>query len=266
MGSTPKDIQLDLPDIPKLKKIVPNDFVRSALFTVANHRTQRKYSNALEIYSYNSSSITYTGEELRQEDEDVWLQLISLASEAKSSMIEIAPYTFLSSIGWPQRVHYRDRLKSCLVRLAATNLSVVNKEFQEGLDLSLVRKFSWEGGGKSKEWRVWLEPEVIRLFSKLGQTYTKLEWEQRIKLRPLAKWLHAFYSTHKHPYPISLEILRKLTGSKSKTFKHFKSNIREALVELVQVGFIKPTYYIDKENFLYLERVLRKSNLVTIDE
>src|SRR3990167_3011136 len=246
--------QFLLPHIPEGKRIVINDLIRSSLFTVSNHNCKREYLKEKTLYSFYSTEIIFTGEELRQDDEDVWLQLIYSASDAQSDKIHFKPYSFLSQIGWPSRTQYRDRLKDSLTRMSATNLKIYNRDYQQGIGLSLVRRFEWfEGDRKLNEWQVWLEPEIVKLFSALGRVYTKIQWDQRKQLKPLAKWLHAFYSSHAEPAPILLSKLKELSGSKTKSFRHFKENIREALFELVQIGFCT-TFFIDAKNQLHFSR------------
>ncbi len=250
-----------LPHIPNDKRIIPNDMIRSALFTVGNHNAARPFLKNQKIGSFRSSEIIYTGEELRQDDEDIWLQLIYSASEAKSNQIEFKPYTFLSQIGWPQRVQYCERLKASLSRLSATTLSIYNPYFEKGIGFSLVRKFEWHTDGEQlRSWKVWLEPEVTKLFGELGKMYSKIHWEQRKKLKPLAKWLHAFYSSHAKPEPIHLSRLMELCGSKMKTVKHFKANLRESLIELVRIGFLDPDVFIDENQFLHVVRTKELSS------
>ena len=244
-----------LPHIPHDKRIAPNDLIRSALFTVSNHNAPRAFLKNQKIGSFRSTEIIYTGEELRQDDEDVWLQIIYAASTEKSNHITFKPYTFLSHLGWAQRTQYCDRLKASLLRLSATALSLYNPFFEKGIAFSLVRKFEWHTDGEQlRHWSVWIEPEVMRLFGELGKMYSKIHWEQRKKLKPLAKWLHAFYSSHAIPEPIHLDRLMQLCGSKMKTVKHFKSNLRNSMIELVKISFIEPDVYIDENAFLHVTR------------
>ncbi len=250
------DAELFLPYIVDAKRIIPNDLIRSSLFTISNHRQKRDYLSDKMLFTFGQTEINYRGEELRQDDEDVWLQLIYLASQNQNSSVEFMPYTFLSEIGWPGRSQYRDKLKECLERMTATNLGIKNKEHKAGLSISLVRKFSWRDdvGDPIKKWRVWLEPEILRLFE--NQNYSKLEWEQRKKLNPLAKWLHAYYTSHHEPYPVSVPTLMKACGSKTKTLKHFKPMLREAMVDLVQVKLLRD-FFIDAKNILHVKKCHR---------
>lgn len=243
-----------LPSIAQKKRIIPNDIIRSSLFTISNHNRKRDFLKNHTIYTFGVTQITYTGEELRQDDEDVWLQLIFLASHSKSDSIEFMPYRLLSQVGWPQRTQYRDKLKLILERMSATNVDISNTQIQAGLSLSLIRKFTWYDksiGSSLKKWKIWLEPELVKLFG--INLYTKLDWEQRKRLTPLAKWLHSYYSSHAQPIPITIHTLKKACGSKTKAFKHFKASLREALQNLVKIGFLE-TYFINAANIVEVKR------------
>lgn len=247
------DTQLLLPYVVDAKRIIPNDLIRSSLFTISNHNQKREYFSDKMLFTFGQTEINYRGEELRQDDQDVWMQLIFLASKSQNASVEFMPYRFMSEIGWPGRTQYRDKLKECLERMTATKLGIKNKEHKAGLAISLVRKFLWrdETGEATKKWTVWLEPEVVKLFE--NQNYSKLEWEQRKKLTPLAKWLHSYYTSHHEPYPVSVPTLMKACGSKTKTLKHFKMMLKDALVDLVQVRLLRE-YFIDAKNILHVKK------------
>ena len=81
---SPTVTQLQLPLWPNDLRGIPNAFARSALFNVANARKgERSNVKRLEIAALRGISITYTGEELRQDDEDVFLQLLHIARDTE---------------------------------------------------------------------------------------------------------------------------------------------------------------------------------------
>jgi len=254
---------MELPQSTNVRRIIPNDFIRSSLFTVSNHRQARKYLKNNNIYSFGKTEITYTGEELRQDDEDVWLQLLYNAAKEQNFETEFMPYSFLKQLDWAARVQYREKLFESINRMVATNITIKNKYVQQGLSLSLVRKFSWQDkkGDKLKFWKVWLEPEVLKLFE--NYTYTRLLWDQRKKLKPLAKWLHAYYSSHADPYSVKVSTLHIACGSNIKQQKHFKENLRNALFELVSVGFLID-FYIGPDNLVYVTKKQKKSQFIKV--
>lgn len=242
-----------LPQCTSGRRAIPYDFVRSSLFNIANHKTPREFLKEHYLCTFGNTKILYSGEELRQDDEDVWMQIIHIAAKNKTLEVEISPYSFLKQLGWPPKVQYKEKLIKSLSRLVATNLSITNSNLTEGVSLSLIRKFFWKDGEDKamKSWRIVVESELVKLFE--NYTFVKLFWDHRQKLKPLAKWLHAYYSSHVEPYPVKVQTFHKTTGSKTKLLKHFKENLRKALIELVQVGFLED-FWIDPENRVFVSK------------
>jgi hypothetical protein len=81
---------------------------------------------------------------------------------------------------------------------------------------------------------------LIELYEKDGGGWTAVDWEQRRKLKrkPLALWLHGFFSSHAEPFPMSVEHYRILSGSQTKEKWKFKQNLKTALEELKTVKAI----------------------------
>lgn len=70
-----------LPLWPEEVRCAPNEFLRSALFNARNRNQMRRYLRQETLAIIGKGRITYTGEELRQDDATVWLQLIQMASD-----------------------------------------------------------------------------------------------------------------------------------------------------------------------------------------
>ena len=70
-----------LPLWPEGIRCAPNEFLRSALFNARNRNQRRRYLQQETLAIIGSGRITYTGEELRQDDATVWLQLIQMARD-----------------------------------------------------------------------------------------------------------------------------------------------------------------------------------------
>src|SRR5215472_12535096 len=67
--------------------------------------------------------------------------------------------------------------------------------------------------------------------------WTQLEWEERMALKgkPLAQWLHSFYSSHAAPFPLSTAYLHEKTGSTRPLLKNFRTDLKNALATLEKV-------------------------------
>ena len=232
-----------LPLWPNGVRGIPNSIARSALFNVSSLRKgERKHYKQREIAALGGISITYTGEELRQDDEDVFLQILHLArTHDLGTEVEFTGHSLLTALMWTINNGSKKRLHECLVRLSATALEITvidRNGTREGYSGSLVRAFRWrdETTGKSaRKWMVRLEPEIAALFD--PQCYSRLDWTLRMQLPPLAKFLHTFYHTHSVPFPYKIEKLHQLTDSDTKSMRHFRANVKEALEILVGKHF-----------------------------
>lgn len=233
---------------------LPNVIARSALFNARRPNTSREMVKKIPVSSVVDVSIRYTGEELRQDDETVFMQLIHLTQHQPfAEDIQFTPYSFLKLIRWPNNGHYHHKLHTIIDRLNATGITITMKGCVYGG--SLVSNFVYLDEithEKRKEWLVCLDPKIINLFQNSG--YCHIIWAQRVALKkPLAQWLQAYYATHKEPYPVKIETIRDLSGSKTLALKSFRETLKKAFDELVKVGFLT-SYLIDKQGLVHVKR------------
>jgi hypothetical protein len=180
-------------------------------------------------------TLTYSGEELRQDDQDVFLQLVHMMRAVPiGHMIEATGYGILSALGWGSGGKDYSRLRTSIERLARTNIEI------KGEDLlfigRLLPSMTRVGSTASSRFSLWLDPNVIKLFGK--DMYSMVDWEDRLSLSVLAKWLHSFYFTHREPKAYRVDTLHQLCGSKQKELRVFKQKLRLALEELVVIKFL----------------------------
>lgn len=232
------DVESKLPSCPDDKRMLPNEVVRSALFSARNRRTPRVLLKNAPIAVIGTGKLTYTGEELRQDDELVWMQLIHLAKKVPlTSAVEFTPYEFLKSISKTTGKENYTWLRNCLSRMQATAVAIYSERLGEGFSASLIRKFSWvdESGKSLKKWCVWLEPEMRSLFDEVSW----LNWEQRRQLPDgIASKLMGYWASHRQPLPVKLSTIQTLCGS-SAAPREFKRSLLSALEELRKVNFLE---------------------------
>lgn len=235
---------------------LPNAMARSALFTCANQRAPRTEFKRQQIASLANYEIYYSGTELRQEDEDVLLQVIHYARLSPlGEMVEITGNQLLSALKWNNSSRDYTRLRDCIDRLKEGTLKIVQNTGSAGYSGSLIRKFAWQGSEESDKrtkWKIYLEREIIALFA--DDSYTLLRWEERAALGRLAKWLHSFYHSHRDPHPIKTETLCGLSGSKSKDLRGYRRELKKALDELVEIGFLKSWKHIVETDVIMVAR------------
>lgn len=219
---------------------LPNAMARSALFTCGNRRTARAEYKREKIATVAGYEIHYTGSELRQDDEDVFLQIVHFARiQPLGDVVEISGNALLRALGWNSSSKSYARLRDIIERLKEATIKIVQENQTAGYSGNLIRKFAWQSEDASAartKWKIYLEKEIIALFA--DDSYTLLDWEDRTKLGYLAKWLHSFYYTHQTPVPYKVATLHKLSGSKSTDLAGFRRDLKAALDELMEIGFL----------------------------
>jgi len=239
---------------------LPNALARCGLFSARRDESEneaREYLPGVEIPALSNYRINYRGEELRQDDSAVFMQLVHLAREQPlGSRVSFTAHSFLKDIGWATNGEAYSRLRACFERLKANYIQISTKDNSGGYAKSLIRAFYWQNdqGETLQYWSIELEPDIIKLYG--DTTYTVIQWRQRKMIGTravLALWLHSFLATHFDPMPISVEKYKELSRSRCKTLFHFKAQLKTALERLIEVGFLD-SYQITDKNLVVLTR------------
>lgn len=236
--------QMELPFWPTDARALPNELLRSALFNARNKTVPRQHWRAGQpttIAVVGDGVIEYVGEELRQIDETVWLQLIHLArGQPLGQPVEFVAAHFCAAIGWPLCRGSYNQLRTCLSRMQAASLTVASARLGKGVSLSMIPRFQFEDvrtKQRLRRWIVTVAPELVQLFG--GQHFSWLEWKQRLGLPDgVATWLHGYYCTHREPMPVAVEVLARGAGLVSMSRKTLSDSIRRGLNGLKRVGFL----------------------------
>lgn len=225
---------IQLPLWPEPKRGTPNSFIRSALFAAIQSK-DRVFLKEATLASQKGIAVKFTGEQLNQEDLTVWETLAHLARQHPlGHNCEFTAHGLLKSLGMGTGLSQHRQLHSTIIRLTACAVEISH----EGKTYFGPLVKSGLKDELTKHYRIELNRELIRLFGE--NQWTALDWQQRQQLRGkhLAQALHAFYSSHRQPYPVKLDTLRGYVGSKNQQKAGFKAKLRLALDELVQIGFL----------------------------
>lgn len=233
---------IHFPRWPEEKRGTPNSFLRSALFAAVQSK-DRVYMKESILFSQQGISIKYTGEQLNQEDLDVWEAISHLARQHPlGNECSFTAYSILKALELPLGGCQHQRLHSAIIRLTACAVEIRH----EGRVYfgSLI-----ESGVKDEvtsHYTISINKKLNRLFGDNG--WTAIDWQQRLLLRrkPLAQALHAYFSSHERPYPVKLATLQELTGSQNKQPSDFKRKVKAALEALIAIGFLA-SYLIEEE-------------------
>ena len=223
-----------LPLWPELRRGTPNSFIRSALFAAIQSK-DRVFLKEATLASQQGITVKFTGEQLNQEDLSVWEALAHLARQHPlGHLFEFTAHNLLKSLGMHTGLSQHKQLHSTIIRLTACAVEISHdgKTYFGPLVKSGLKN------ELTSHYRIELNRELIRLFGE--NQWTALDWQQRQALRGkhLAQALHAFYSSHRHPFPLKLTTLRSYVGSKNFQKAGFKVKLRAALDELVKVRFL----------------------------
>ena len=229
-----------LPEWPDGQRALPNEILRSALFTCRNRNHTRVFMKDAEIAVIGDGQVIYRGEELRQDDELVWMHLMHLIKKLPlGECVEFTPYAFLKALGWSLNGQNYERLRISLSRMQATALRIQSKRLQCFISISLIQKFLSRNDRNENlsRWQVWVSREMRLLFDE--EFLTRMAWETRRSLPAgIASKLFGYWASHRKPFPVKIETLSKLCGS-GMAAKHFKAELKQALEQLRGIGFLE---------------------------
>lgn len=274
-------------------RILPVDFAISALFTIGNRKSSRRLFQRQSIPILSQDyEMRYTGPELRQDDELVWMQLLHMGRGTEQPLgtaIQFKAGAFLRAIGKNRGHENYAHLKLSIARLRSATVEIYSKEHKHTRGVGLVANFDYEDENHFPlpAWRVSLDPRLFLLLD--GRYHTRLNFERRLLLgNGLAAKLHSYYACHRSPMDRSVddlfllccgdpaqiqqEFLRsrrvKKTAEDSKEraaeylrtrMKDFRRDLREALERLSspEIGFL--------DSFeLYQRNTLQKTTMVHV--
>ena len=220
----PKNV-VQLPLWPEPVRAVPNGFLRSALFG-AIARGKRRYIDGEQLAALDGVEIRYKGQRLDQGDLDVWESVLhAVRLQEMGSQCRLTSYALLKLMGLTDTGKNRATLQNRIERLVANALTV--KQGRYTYIGSLIRFAAKDED--TQEWVIELDPRLRPLFA--ADQFTQIEWAVRHALngKPLAQWLHGFYTSHAKPFPLKIETLHRLCGSEAKRMTDYKVDLRRNL-------------------------------------
>lgn len=233
---------------------MPNDYARSALFTVRNKTEPRAtFETSLIFHVQKEVKITYTGVELRADDDElVWQQILDYAKHKPlGEPIEFNLHQLCVDLNWSINGRNYDKARKSISRLKANEVRVENERHGRGVALSLIREYAFQGDGdKGTKYQIWIHPGLITLFA--GNTSTRVQWEQYRELTPLARRLFDYFASHKAPFPLKLDTFKGMCASSCSIERKWRSMVRKACEEIRLAGLVKKAWVDD--DLIYVDR------------
>jgi hypothetical protein len=229
-SSTAKVIQFPL--FPEATRPVSNDMARSALFSCIQGKDRHFIKDAL-LATVDGVEIRFTGEQLNQDDHDLLMTLVFLArTPVLGKWVTVSAYAILKALGRKVSGKQYRELRADISRLAAGMVSIRNaRDRIEFIGHHLIAQASQHE--VSRHWIYRLDPELGPLYGDM--THTLIDWDKRraLKGKDLARWVQLYMATHAKPYPVKVNTLRQLSGSRAKALRNFRAQLRLALDDLV---------------------------------
>ena len=218
---------------PEPVRSVPNSVLRGALFAAIQGK-DRQYMKRELLSVQNGIEIRFTGMQLDQSDLDVWEQALHLARmHPLGTRCEFTAHEFLRALGRATGKMNHEWLKGVFARLMSCGVEITHRGYTYGG--SLLEFYRNE---ITQRYRLEINPKIKALYD---AGFTQIDWQQRQQLarKPLALWLHGFYASHADPYPMKVEKLRQLSGSRTKQIKHYKANLKKSMALLQSIDAIR---------------------------
>lgn len=243
--------------VPHDKRVAPNIFLRSALFSLIALPSSKDESidsdKEVFIPCQDGYEVSVRGHRLDQGDQDVYLECMAVALANINSKVTFSHREILDALDISVCGTAVQRLRDRLNKMVSTALFLKRRENKTGR----WRTYSGNLLNWSEDSAGTMSVQINMDFLVFLQSdFTAIDWQERLGINSaLAKWMHGYYSSHKHPFPISVKKVHELSGSTSTKMYSFRGEIKKSIKELAAIGFIEPdTSGINKSDALVIER------------
>ena len=229
---------VQLPLWPAPTRGTPNGFLRGALFAAIQGKERRALKGEL-LACQKGYEIRFTGWQLDQSDLDVWEQAAHLAASNPLGNICLFKIKgFLRELGRETGKSDREWLKNSFRRLMAAGTEIKHGHLTYGGSL-----LEFWHDDKLDTYKLQLNPRILALYK---DGWTAVDWQTRRQIRgkPLALWLDGWLSSNAENYPVKVETLHYLSGSRNAQKAGFKRHLAKALNDLQAVGAISAHSFI----------------------
>ena len=240
-------------------RAVSNSMARCPLFAAVKER--QFFKDYVTAGKDGACTIEFAGEQLNQDDHDTLMQLVRMAVHKPfGEDVRVSVNSALLGLGRSTHAEQRrqffeqiSRIVRLTVRLTLPGLPRYEGHFVNDAstpqDQATLPRFR-------RHLTYSLNSKFSRFFNQ--HAYTLFDWQERVSLKgrgsELAKWLHLWIIGNADQYPHKVETLHRLSGSRDKTLKSFRQNLRQAL-GLLKDAKIIADWRIDPEaDLVHIDR------------
>lgn len=250
---------------------IPAVFVRCGLFSISSMRNQPDKSNnePITIEGPKYSIISHTGELLRFSYLKLLLSILSHCARNNSKRIKAVLRQIIKEAGIkPGGSSYIDVVEA-IRQMQSIQITIVSGDHACKTPQKIITEFSCDEDGVFDIEISDMVFDLLRGLSADGKFIKKnylvhINKEQHIAAGSgLAGWLHAFYSSHKNPFPYKIQTLIKLSGTKFDP-SNSKKNISAALQKLQDIKFLK-SWRIDSNGIVHVEKTAIDNKSISVN-
>lgn len=261
-GRDPRRAEIfEFPQTRSTHRAASNDLVRSALFSCVPDKDRIKHIENQRITTLDGTIIEYSGEQLNQDDHDIFMQILYFAAGGgkngsvidKGDNIEVcfSNYELTLSMGKSTGGKNYAKHDQDIKRLLDAKLVVRNSKdkwetegkqieyrrlFKEAKYKKKAKKDQVSINEKNGAWCIEISKDIPKYLGMNGFTF--INWEKRKLMRGnLVRWLHLNFASHAEPFPVKVDTLRKLSGHNSSLNK-FREKLKAAFAQLVDLKII----------------------------
>lgn len=240
---------LRLPVIPQETRPAVNFIANSALFAAVQGK-DRQLLNDAHLDTQDGVQIIFSGEQFNQDDHDVLMQLVYLASRHETGeLVTVSAHSLLKALGRGTSGKEHKQLKAEMERLVKGTIKLKTKRFS--YIGHLIDEAIQDDETKLLVYRA--NPTLGKFYNL--ESYTLIDWEERkaLKGKDLARWLQLQLASHARPFPMKVETIRRLSGSRTKALRHFREKLKVALNDLKARGLIAD-WRIEAGDLVHVDR------------
>lgn len=255
--------------MPQSVRIMSTDFNQTSLFHVAsNNMPRRFFKNEIMGRIGENVTIFFYGEELRHEDEAIFLQLIHMArGKAPYEWIYVENVPFFRGAKGATRIlgaKDTNSIDESLERMRGAYVMIRNAKRKVFITVNLIRDLQ----GSGSERRIMIDPCMVALLD----SYTAMDQDVLYTTKGVARQLFKYISTKPHSglYPTKVQSFFELCyGSMESITKHYRERNPEKTDAQVKVAMTKKISDFRRKALPEALGELKKRGLIvtyTIDE
>lgn len=226
-----------LPKLAQGQAATPNAWVSTPIFAAAE-KSGVFYAEKTRMASTKNVEVFYKGSRLTQEHKIILQSLLLMAEkQGTPTQARFATYSLARTLQYTNKKIGGSAYELLKDRIDDMISSLIEVKTPQGRSYSSSLVIRSTRDEQTKEFIVDFDPLLAEFF-KIGN-YTSWDFNLQIKLRrkPLACWLMDFFSRHDNPR-YKVETIHGLSGSEIKELKNFRTAIRRAIKDLIDIGFI----------------------------